>query len=248
MTLTALLVVIAGGFLLGGLLMALSGLRLGAEMRRRRWLKFAVYFVIVQGVLGCAFLGTPWLVGLALVILVVGAWELYGVTAQLSAPRRAITSAVAVIYVVLGSGFVATLLILPPPRAAFLYVVVAAFDGFSQVVGQWLGRRQLAPRLSPGKTVEGLIGGCGAAVALAWAIRDLASLTSVAAVGSALAIVSCALAGDLAASWLKRRAGVKDFSALLPGQGGMLDRFDSFIGAGALLAPALLLEAAVGGA
>jgi phosphatidate cytidylyltransferase len=51
-----------------------------------------------------------------------------------------------------------------------------------------------------------------------------------------IAIFGAGLCGDLAASWLKRRAGIKDYSNVLPGQGGLLDRFDSLIGALTLLA------------
>ena len=115
-----------------------------------------------------------------------------------------------------------------PPKFAFLYIVTATCDGFSQVVGQWLGRRKLAPRLSPGKTVEGLVGGLVAAASVAVLTRALLGGSTIrdAALLGVLAGLA-GLAGDLAASWVKRRAGLKDYSDALPGQGGFLDRFDS---------------------
>jgi phosphatidate cytidylyltransferase len=124
---------------------------------------------------------------------------------------------------------------------AFLFIVTAACDGFSQVVGQLFGRRQLAPRISPAKTVEGLVGGLVAALAVAAALRvSLLPLPLPQALALALATGLAGLAGDLAASWVKRRAAIKDYSAALPGQGGFLDRFDSLLGAllfvGAILA------------
>ncbi|HKU54932.1 MAG TPA: phosphatidate cytidylyltransferase, partial [Rhizomicrobium sp.] len=54
-------------------------------------------------------------------------------------------------------------------------------------------------------------------------------------------IAVAALLGDLAASWVKRRAGIKDYSGVIPGHGGVLDRFDSLIGAGALAGVAMIL-------
>jgi phosphatidate cytidylyltransferase len=78
---------------------------------------------------------------------------------------------------------------------------------------------------------------------MALLIHELAGL-SLAATGIAGVVISlCALTGDLGASWVKRGAGLKDYSSLLLGQGGMLDRFDSFICAGGGLAPVLLLLA-----
>jgi len=105
-----------------------------------------------------------------------------------------------------------------------------------------VGRVKLAPRVSPRKTVEGLAGGLVAAVVVALLLRDMLGAGIPATVTIALLTGVAGLAGDLAASWVKRRAGIKDFSAALPGQGGFLDRFDSLLGAlvfvGALLAVA----------
>jgi phosphatidate cytidylyltransferase len=95
--------------------------------------------------------------------------------------------------------------------------------------------------LSPAKTVEGLAGGLAMAVVVALLARGLmpgasAWITAVLAVLTGLA----GLAGDLAASWAKRRAGIKDYSAALPGQGGFLDRFDSLLGALAIMGTLLV--------
>lgn len=244
MSVAALLALIFGCFLLGALLMAAGSRRVDAATRRRRWIKFAAYFVIVHAVLGCAALGTAWLLGLGLVILLVGARELRGALARIAARHGAPVVPVAAAYLLLGGAFLATLAHLAPARVACLYIVIAAFDGFSQVSGQLCGRHRLVPRLSPGKTVEGVLGGACGALLVGWAIRAVPGFGAAQALGWVVLIVPCALAGDLAASWVKRRAGIKDFSALLPGQGGMLDRFDSFIGAGALLAPLAWLATA----
>ena len=237
MTPGALLTLILACFALGAVLMALAGRRVDAATRRARWLKFGVYFLIVHTVLGCAVMGTAWLFALGLLILAAGARELRDALAAIGARRSANRALIVAVYALLGGGFLFTLARLAPAQTVFLYIVIAAFDGFSQVCGQLLGRHQLVPRLSPGKTVEGLAGGALGALAIAWTIRGFSGLDGVALAAGAALIVAGALAGDLAASWVKRRAGIKDFSALLPGQGGMLDRFDSFIGAAGLLAP-----------
>jgi len=107
--------------------------------------------------------------------------------------------------------------------------------------GRAFGRRRLAPRLSPAKTWEGLIGGlvttAAVSVVVAPTITTWGRTLPDAVAGSppawsitaALGVVVgvAGVTGDLAASALKRRAGVKDSGRLLPGQGGLLDRFDS---------------------
>lgn len=103
-------------------------------------------------------------------------------------------------------------------------------------VGRALGRHKLSPAVSPGKTVEGAVGGllCTALVSWLYARYLLApqaslGLTPAVAVLIGLAISVAVQVGDLVESLLKREAGVKDSSTLIPGHGGVLDRLDSLL-------------------
>jgi phosphatidate cytidylyltransferase len=111
-----------------------------------------------------------------------------------------------------------------------------ATDTGGYAFGKWLGKRKLIPRISPGKTWAGAVGGTLLAVAVAWAYVEFVldpvghlrmSTTRVVVFGAAISVV--AQVGDLAESLLKRDAGVKDSSHLIPGHGGALDRVDSLL-------------------
>jgi phosphatidate cytidylyltransferase len=112
------------------------------------------------------------------------------------------------------------------------FVTIWLVDIAAYFVGRGFGRHKLAPRLSPGKTAEGSIGGLVVGVAapvgvtLLWPGVGLAWWEA-AAVGVVLAAGT--VLGDLAESALKRDAGVKDTGGLLPGHGGVLDRFDAVL-------------------
>lgn len=99
------------------------------------------------------------------------------------------------------------------------------------MIGPWLGHRALAPRISPDKTVEGLIGGPIGAVLVALWLRSLTPFGVLVAAEVGALTALAALIGDLAGSWVKRRAAIKDFSRLRPGQGGRLNRFNGFLAA-----------------
>ncbi|MCB2052768.1 MAG: phosphatidate cytidylyltransferase [Geminicoccaceae bacterium] len=124
----------------------------------------------------------------------------------------------------------------------WLVAIVAAADSFAYFVGSTLGGPRLAPRISPGKTWSGLIGGvAGAALvggAAAWLLHW--TVPAAAALAAMLALVS--QAGDLFESWMKRRAGVKDSGALIPGHGGLLDRLDGYLFAVPVLTVILALQ------
>jgi phosphatidate cytidylyltransferase len=138
------------------------------------------------------------------------------------------------LYVGLPLGALASIRVAAGPRAVlWLVFVVVASDSAQYYVGRALGRRKLAPAVSPAKTLEGAMGGLVAAViAGALAGPRLVTVVPFTAVTGAivgLLVAAFGILGDLFESLLKRSAGVKDSSALIPGHGGLLDRIDSYL-------------------
>ncbi len=103
-------------------------------------------------------------------------------------------------------------------------------DTCAYFAGRALGKHPLYPIISPKKTIEGAVGGVAGAVAVAFLVSEIEVLgLSVPAhhlVGMGVCAALLGMVGDLAASMLKRSTGTKDSSALIPGHGGLLDRFD----------------------
>ena len=111
-------------------------------------------------------------------------------------------------------------------------------DTMAYVSGKLLGKHPLTPRLSPNKTWEGLVGGFMFTLLGGWATHQLSDSFSVPVWLILAAIVSLfSLAGDLFESHLKRRIARKNSGGLLPGHGGILDRFDSLL----FVAPVMVL-------
>jgi phosphatidate cytidylyltransferase len=109
----------------------------------------------------------------------------------------------------------------------FLVTVVQLSDVLQYVWGKTCGRHLLVPKLSPSKTVEGLAGGGLSAVLVGAGLWWITPFTPWEAAGMAAAIVAMGFFGGLVMSAIKRDRGVKDYGALLPGHGGMMDRIDS---------------------
>ena len=121
----------------------------------------------------------------------------------------------------------------------WVFIVTWSTDIGAYFAGRAIGKRKLAPSISPGKTVEGLVGGVIAATLLggAWGfVLELPPALFVLAPVFALS----AQAGDLFESWMKRSAGLKDSGSWLPGHGGLLDRLDGLVPVAVLTALAQL--------
>ncbi len=169
----------------------------------------------------------------ALPVLVVIAAVL--MAAQLGAPNLkdalpAVGAAVLGIIYIFGAWRCAILLREVNPHWLMISLLVSwAGDTAAMYVGKAWGRRKLAPRVSPGKTIEGavasVIGGAATAILYAHLLLPLEPLPTVLLIGAASNIAG--QLGDLCESAFKRGAGVKDSGSTLPGHGGWLDRIDS---------------------
>ncbi|MEV4458515.1 phosphatidate cytidylyltransferase [Microbispora sp. NPDC004025] len=113
------------------------------------------------------------------------------------------------------------------PLLLFFLLVVQSSDVFQYVCGKLWGRTPLSPKVSPSKTVEGLVGGGLAAVLLGVLLHGLTPFTPWQAALMSLAIVAAGVIGGLVLSAVKRSLGAKDWGEMLAGHGGMLDRVDS---------------------
>lgn len=109
----------------------------------------------------------------------------------------------------------------------FLIAVVQLSDVLQYVFGKLFGRHQVAPRVSPAKTWEGLIGGGLSTVLVGTGLYWITPFTPVEAAALALAIVLAGFAGGLVLSAVKRSLGAKDWGMMIEGHGGALDRMDS---------------------
>ena len=147
--------------------------------------------------------------------------------------RRAGAAVLGLLYVGWLGSFVMLLREFPDGEEWLLLAIFAAMatDTGAFAVGKLLGRHQLAPRISPHKTVEGAIGGwaVGAAAVLVFHLLPNIDVAYWKLVFLALVVPIMAQMGDLTASVIKRAADVKDFSRLIPGHGGLLDRLDSIL-------------------
>ena len=117
-----------------------------------------------------------------------------------------------------------------PEMVLLVFVLLWTNDVFAYLSGRLLGKHKLFERISPGKTIEGSIGGLVFTMVSVMALSHYADwLSMTEAVGMGVIAVVFGTLGDLCESMLKRQAGVKDSGKLIPGHGGILDRFDSVL-------------------
>lgn len=193
----------------------LSGILIG--------LLFVFYAYARPDVLGPIF---PWVVGLYWVLRVSSG------SSRTSLLARSKRTTFGILYPFMCLGFFVDLGI---REQGFGYVVLyyglaEVNDSAAYLVGSSIGRHKIFPRLSPNKTVEGVVGGILGTLAVAFALGfTVPEFGAWRLAGAGLLIAVAGLAGDLFASRLKRRVGVKDYGEAVPTQGGVLDVYDAFI-------------------
>jgi phosphatidate cytidylyltransferase len=192
------------------------------------------------GIMAAFYFGQPeWIpAALAALVILELIFELALNSNLSSILATAATTLFGVLYVALLGGFIIALRVIPDPGTrlpakllTLFFMIVFAGDTGAYYMGRTLGRHKLAPRISPGKTVEGAIGGLlgNAAAALMAHYWFFPELRLSHAIPLALGMGVLGILGDLCESMLKRGAQVKDAGHLIPGHGGLLDRLDSML-------------------
>lgn len=201
------------------------------------------YVLLVLVLLGAAWAVTREPAALRALLLAAAGWWMVALLWLSVAPGRVHgwSAGLAGLFALVPAGIALAEIRLAPGIGAaltlFALVLIVAADTGAFFAGRRFGRVRLAPRVSPGKTWEGAIGGLAlaalvASAGAAWFDVPVSQMLPVGLAAAAFSIV-----GDLTESMLKRHAGVKDSGSIFPGHGGMLDRIDS-VTAGA---PVLLL-------
>lgn len=218
----------------------------GEAQRARRWSYVALTAAVVAGAWFVPrreeFL--PWLLGAAALwwILAVGLFKGFPGNLQKHRPPTLLMGVLGLLMILSTILALARLHEGGPLRLIYFFFIVFAADTGAYLAGRSLGRHKLAPNISPGKTVEGALGGL--TLVAAWALtagiyvfelqgRDAIGLL----VLLSLVVAIISIVGDLTESMFKRRVGLKDSGNLLPGHGGILDRVDSILAA----APVMVL-------
>ncbi len=199
--------------------------------------------VMLAIAIGAVWLGGVWLDGFIAVIALIALGEFVVIVSKagFSPIMRTLAILLGAAYIMLAA---VMLIEMEVPFLIFTVVLVIGIDVGAYLVGRKFGRHKIAPAISPGKSWEGLFGAMAVSgllgfLAIFWVVSMAAAFSNSQGGPDWMTVIIgtiiCALlavvaqAGDFLESWLKRRAGLKDSSKLIPGHGGVFDRIDGLI-------------------
>lgn len=219
-------------FIIGAIVTFTVNKHKGESERNHNWLKYSTYLLIVSGLFVSIIVNKVIFHFLGIVIILFGYGEIINLILR---SRKFLTGLISLMAFTLAFYLFSQFTLLDNHQLFFVVMIVTVFDAFSQLAGQLLGKRKLVPEISPMKTFEGLAGGYLFAALTAIYIHNIPELSILKSIVMGFGVATSAFLGDLCASYFKRKFEVKDYSNLIPGHGGFLDRFDSLIFGGAFM-------------
>lgn len=220
----------------GALWIILINRKLDAAASRKQWIKYGSYLALVNLLWLCLVFVRSAFPYLGMILIFLAGLEWWFALMKLQRKLFCIFPFITIL-----TGF-CLFLYLDQALLLFTWFVVVLFDASSQIAGQLAGKRKLLPRISPNKTVGGLVGGTLITLATSLLIRGSFSFGWKELILKTCLIMGAAFVGDLLASLVKRKAGIENYGRVLPGHGGILDRFDSLIMAGAFVYLVTIIE------
>lgn len=218
--------------IVGAIGMYLANKKQEKHIQLQRWLKYSTY-VVITGIVVASIFANLFYVA-AIVIIAAGLFEMLKANFSVVITRIQYVIISLFSYFLIAFGFWKFAETFNQAFLLFIYFQVFVFDGFCQITGQLIGKHKLASKISSAKTVEGLAGGwifciISAIPAASWIHKSLFI-----AIMLGLLTGLTSFTGDVLGSYFKRLVKIKDYSNLLPGQGGFLDRFGSLMMTGAV--------------
>jgi phosphatidate cytidylyltransferase len=216
-------------FLSGAFWLMLITRKAKSQLRMEQWKKYIVYLLLFNLIWHSIVWFEFMFPILGYVIIVAGILE-WG--KAIKGDKNKLWLALGFILILVGFW---RFLYMDKTKILFTFFVVVLFDGASQISGQLIGKKPLLPQISPQKTIEGLVGGVIITLVTSLLVQLNFAYSLVEVILTTSLIMIAAFCGDLLASIIKREAGLGHFSNILPGHGGILDRYDSLILAGCVM-------------
>ena len=216
-------------FVIGACLTFYINRKKNSDLKKKSWTKFVVYFLIINTIMLGTIIHELIFQILSFLIIFIGLYELIKVFYLNKSKQKTLFFIFSLfVYVFVSVGFV-SFAFLRKEIIIYTFFLVMVLDASSQLSGQLFGKRKIFRKTSPNKTLGGAIGGIIITFLTSLFIQDLIGVKLLESMILGFSISIIAILGDFLASFYKRKFQVKDFSNLLPENGGILDRFDSFL-------------------